>query len=375
MSSRFRAALASVFIAALAASLPAAADAQCAGDCNDDFAVDDGDLAVVVNAIFDPEPTLICPDLVLQGTPARASELVQAVINTANACIANTAPAIPAHDVYRSYSGYEIALPIAAEDPDGPLTYSADQLPEGALLEPDTGILRWMPSQDQIGPFYVPFRVTDSGLPPATTEGTLALRITPLDSCSIPSCDPASGCTSTLPPLTEPCCSQGPVARVAEVLFDCPEGRVLMVGRNHGVGFGRMQNCDKLRLQKVTQAGVSVIVHIAARCFKVNELVRLHALIESPLGLHTARIETIILRPTNSGFDQRLNLRLPMVGTMPEIEGMEANVTLTLEDPFGDLEVSETLRLLLTHTPIPDLPDVLPMVSPPRSPTPTPPAG
>src|SRR5262249_36516270 len=149
--------------------------------------------------------------------------------------------------------------------PDGPLVYSADDLPDGAIVESDTGILRWTPGPDQIGPFYIHFHVTDHGDPPLTTDGELAMRITPLDSCAIPTCDPATGCTSTLPPVSQAGGAPGPGARVAEVVFDCPAGKVLMIGRNK-TGFGRLQNCNQLQLIRPTQSGVTVQVHIAARC-------------------------------------------------------------------------------------------------------------
>jgi len=87
----------------------------------------------------------------------------------------------------------------------------------------------WTPRQDQIGPFYVPFTCTDDGAPPAFAAGQLTFKVSPLDACAMPSCDPASGCVSTLPPVTQTCCSAGPVKRVAgrHVVLECVCGLAL----------------------------------------------------------------------------------------------------------------------------------------------------
>jgi hypothetical protein len=351
--------LASALLARL--SLPAAASAQtpCPGDCNGDATIDDGDVNQIVASIFAADPSSVCPGLVSDERAALAADLVSAVARFGGECVTPGPPVIPAHDVYRTYVGEVIALPIAAEDADGPLEYSAADLPEGAVLDAQTGVLHWTPTADQIGPFYIPFRVTDHGLPPSSTDGTLALRITPLDSCAIPSCDPATGCESSLPPLTQPCCAPGPVERVAEVVFDCPEGGVLLIGRNPPAkGFGRMQNCDKLRLVALSQSGVTVRINVAARCVTTGQILSLHSRLQTVDEVRTDRIDSVIMQPTSVGFSQRTNVTLDVRNATMALEGQEANLSLTLEDPGTGVSVTETLRVVLTHSELPNLPDL-----------------
>lgn len=354
MSPLFRLLLAAALVLLLLLPPAARAELLCTGDCNGDLVVDDAEIAVAVASLFD-EAAQLCAGGG-GSSPATAADLLAAVRGHAKGC--NTAPVLAEHDVYRSYSGYEIALPLAADDPDGPLEYSSEDLPEGAVLEADTGILRWTPGAGQIGPFYIHYRVVDHGEPPAASDGVVGLRITPLDTCAIPTCDPATGCTSTLPPLSEACCTEGPVERTPEVVIDCPGGKVLLIGRNTNTGFGRMQNCDQLRLLRQTQAGVTVRIHIAARCATVNQILTLHSTLDSPIQRHTDRLDTVILRPTSVGFDQRLNVTLDVRDAVPALEGMEANLSLALHDGLSGLDVGETIRVRLTHDPIADLPDL-----------------
>lgn len=342
--------------------LPSIAAAQivCRGDCDGDGTVDAGDLRTVIEAVFDPAPAEICPSLggILSG-PATVSDLLESVLEVDEICAASDPPVIEPPAVYRTYPDFDIELPIIAHDPLGPLTYESPDLPDGASLDPVSGIFRWRPSAEQIGPFYVSIRVTNGGTPPASAVTTLALRVMPRDGCVIdPECDPASGCTNTLPPPSEPCCT--PVENrepIADVLADCPGGALLMVGRNTMSGFGRIRNCDHVRLAGLTQAGVTVRVNIAARCVTPGQIFVVSARMTSARGLHLDRQEAVVMTPVALGFLQRIGLNLPTVNTSMELEQQEANLTVSVRDPATDLLLTEEIRVILQHDALPDLPD------------------
>ena len=102
---------------------------------------------------------------------------------------------VPTFGVYRTYAGYPIELPIDASDLVGDvLTYAADDLPDGAQLDPASGVFSWTPAADQLGPFYVPFTVSDAGTPPQSVPGQLVFAVAPPDPCTVVTCDPATGC-------------------------------------------------------------------------------------------------------------------------------------------------------------------------------------
>ena len=92
----------------------------------------------------------------------------------------NQAPSIPSRAIYRTYSGLPIRFNIGASDPDGhELDYSAANLPEGASLDISSGLFEWTPAPGQAGPTYIPFTVTDSGLPPLASEEILVFQVCP----------------------------------------------------------------------------------------------------------------------------------------------------------------------------------------------------
>lgn len=352
-------AVAALLVPALAASQ----QFDCRGDCDGDGMVDEEDLRLGIEALFDPEPGVLC-DALVGGDESRATaaDVLAAVRQSGDECPVVEPPMIAPLAVYRTYPEFPIELPIVAEDPHGPLVFEADDLPEGASLDAQTGVFRWLPRQDQVGPFYVPIRVTNQADPPATAERTLALHVAPQDGCSAtPDCDPATGCTNTLPPLDQPCCTAGPAeVRVAEVVADCPEGGVLMVGRNVQSGFGRLHNCDRIRLSGATQAGVVVRVNLAARCVNTRQFLIVDSRLETATGVYIDRrnVDVIVLTRTDTGFLQYPNLSLGTRDTSMALNDQEANLTITLREPFeGGIELTETVRVILGHDLLPDLPD------------------
>jgi len=58
--------------------------------------------------------------------------------------------------------GSELVITVSATDLDGdPLTFSASDLPSGAVFDPDTRTFTWTPNFDQAGTYAVKFSVTD----------------------------------------------------------------------------------------------------------------------------------------------------------------------------------------------------------------------
>lgn len=149
-----------------------------------------------------------------------------------------------------------------------------------------------------------------------------------------------------------------PQQRVADPSVSCPEARLLHVGRNAISGFGRMQNCDRLRIENSAQSSARARFSVEARCLRTN----------APLSL-TARLRTanrvvfdgtfprVILSQRADGYAQRIAVVLDVIGPGPffEFEGAEADLEVTLTDADGNA-VSDHLRLVLTFNVLTDLP-------------------
>jgi hypothetical protein len=104
----------------------------------------------------------------------------------------NRPPDLACQDVYRTYPEFPIELQIDVSDPnDDIVSVSSDTLPPGATLDA-SGLFEWTPDETQTGPFYVRFTATDDGEPPISSAGELMLKVSPLDACTIPTCDPAT---------------------------------------------------------------------------------------------------------------------------------------------------------------------------------------
>ena len=72
--------------------------------------------------------------------------------------------------------GQALVIALSGSDPEGdPLTFSADDVPQGATLDADTGVFRWVPGFDQAGDHVVTFRIHDVALDDSETV-TLAVR-------------------------------------------------------------------------------------------------------------------------------------------------------------------------------------------------------
>jgi hypothetical protein len=272
----------------------------------------------------------------------------------------NLPPLLPSPPIYRTYPDFSVAFPLFLDDPNGDqVTCSSEALPNGATIS-EVGVLHWTPTSDQLGPFYVPYRCSDDA---NSSDGELILKVQPRDSCVVPTCDPASGCTDSLPPLDQACCSAEPTERVAEPQADCPAARVVFAGGNLETGFGRLQNCDKLRMLVQQQAGASVRLNFETRCMNPNNRVTIRARLETSSPTRPLAFDfqaNLFPTPGKDGFQHYPQLASAIDGNGPffDLEDGEANLIITATDLPDRNVATTTIRVILTSTPQPDLPDL-----------------
>jgi hypothetical protein len=366
-----------LFSAALAASMAAPADAGSPwlrGDANNDQSIDISDAVHILAYLFlgsvEPKCAPIA-DASGDGQVALsdASRLLDFLFQSgaalpalspaeASACAAsdpgNLPPSLLPKPVYRTFPGFPLALRIGAVDAEGdPLVYEALDLPPGATLGPETGLLSWTPAGDQLGPFRAAFAVMDAASPPNRVEGALALQVLPLDACTVPSCDPAAGCTFELQPLAESCCSE-PGPRVDEPDAGCPAGQVLHIGRN-GAGaatIGRLQNCDKVRLTPLGQGGHVLTIFFEAHCFPADRIT-VWARLETATSLLFEASAPRNFLPNEDGTIVTQRLAFVVEGLF--YENQEAQLTASVSTADG-LKLERKLRVVLTRDKLPDLP-------------------
>jgi hypothetical protein len=274
----------------------------------------------------------------------------------------NLPPVLPTPFVYRTFPGFDIGFPLFAEEPNGDVvTCSAETLPAGAAIDAKSGRFEWAPSADQLGPFYVPYACSDDASPPASAHGEITLKVEPNDTCGVPQCDPAMGCSVTLPPFDQACCVAEPTVRVAEPQADCPQGRVVFSGRNQR-GFGRLQNCDRLRIINFAQTGAVLRYNVEGRCFYTQGVnrVTIRTRLETATRVAVNDVDAeVFLDPDGNGFDRYYGLALPIEGGTPffDLDNAEAHLTVTITDVDGAV-ATNTTRVVLTFDSLPDLPDV-----------------
>lgn len=351
---------------------PIAPAVACVGDCDGNGAVTVDELVRGVNIALGNALLTDCQSLDNDhNNIVTVDELVLAVNAALNGCPTptptgtaastptatptNAPPIISATDVYRTYPGFNIQLPLNARDPEGgPLQFMSTDLPTGAQLDSGTGVLTWTPTADQLAPFVVDYTATDSGTPPLRADGMQSFVISPLDPCTIPTCSPASGCDSQIVSLTTSCCADGPGQLVDEPPLSCPGGRVVFSGRNIDSGFGRLVNCDQLRVASGSQGGGVLFLNIEARCLNTDGGVRIHVRLEAP-ALLVVDQDAQVLTPLDpaDGYS-RWQARFP-VGSAPP-PNTESNLTVSITDSDG-LKLVQQLRVVSTPDTLPDLPD------------------
>ncbi len=329
-----------------------------------DNAVSVDELITAVNTALSQcpaEPTATVtptPTATPTATPSATPTATPTATPSATLTPINSPPVVTALDVYRTYPAYDVRLPIRARDPEGtPLHYTTSDLPDGAQLDELTGVLTWTPRADQLGPFYLGIDVTDEGAPPKSAHSSVTFQVYPLDQCTIPLCDPEIGCDHDLAPLTTTCCGAEPPPRVAEADAGCPQGALLSIGRNR-TGFGRLRNCDKLRVAGATQNGGDVRFNLEARCVDFGPVVNVATRLETAADVFIPDLESSVFLdpdPDANGYP-RGRVSYP-IGALGAPDGTEGNLIVTLTDVNG-VSVSQRLRLILTpDNKLPDLPD------------------
>ncbi len=317
---------------------------------------EDGDGQVIVTEIV----TAVNASLV--GCPAPPATATPSVTPTATATatpVPNEAPQVLRADVYVGSPGAEIRYPIGATDPDGDaLQFLSESLPEGASLDSATGVFSWIPTPEQVGPFYVPFRVVDDAAVPASAEGMLRLQIEPLSPCTDVTCNPATGCTFTLKSLSENCCAGDEPPRIPYVDAGCPEGPVLFAGRNTTGGIGRLAQCSWLRVLNFAQAGAAVRLNFEARCLSQFTGIRVRMRMQTKDRLMVDDDIGLTFFEGNNGYIERVTVPFDVRGGGPffDLDFAEANLTVIATDGTG-ATVRTDRRVRLTFEPVPDLVD------------------
>lgn len=361
---------------ALLSARPSSSLAWCAGDCNADGTVSISELIRAVNlalgrgalgecaaADSNGDEQVRITDLIaavnaaLAGCPPEPTATPTAAATptaTASPTI-NLPPQIAVTSVYRSFPGEEVAIPLAATDPEGgSVSCEANDLPAGAAFDAESATLTWMPSGEQIGAYGVDLACTDGG--GATGQALLPLRIAPLDACTTATCEPATGCTTELLAPDQDCCDGEPEVRVPEPAADCPAGRLLRIGRNER-GFGRIDNCHYLRLLNSGQGiGAHILFNIEARCIDIDGAVRLATRLETDTRILTDSaqfLDAVVER--GDGFFEQRGVFVPLPTTDRRlVEGHEALLTVRLTDA-DRVVVEHRVRVVLTSSTLPDL--------------------
>ncbi len=101
----------------------------------------------------------------------------------------NVAPVLDPIGDRDAVEGVTLSLTATATDGDLPtntLSYSLSGEPAGASIEPASGAFSWTPSEVQGAQTYTfTVRVTDSGVPPASDEGPIAVHVSPVNATPV----------------------------------------------------------------------------------------------------------------------------------------------------------------------------------------------
>lgn len=347
----------------------------CPGDCDGDEIVSVPEVLRGLDVALGRQPLSICPSSDIDASEiVTVDELIAIVHVVLHGCFVtpapsstptptltfrpNHAPVLETPPAYRAYPNKEVRFIVRASDPDGDsLRYRSDDLPAGATLDEGTGEFYWIPTEHQVGLISVPFVVTDDGRPALEARRSLLFAVHPLDGCVVPDCDPVAGCSSTLPDAGERCCVSDPLPRVFDPPADCGDTATLFLGRN-AVGFGRLQNCDEFRLRNFSQGGAAVVFNVEAKCLDTAAPILVHSVMGSATRFLFEDQRTLRFKMRDDGFAEYKFLQLPVQGLGPfnDLQGQEANLSVTLTDVDGTT-AREEIRLRLTFTPIPDLPE------------------
>ena len=110
------------------------------------------------------------------GTPTRSATNIFVVTVSE----VNTAPVLAAISDQSLHFGTLLSLQAAATDADRPankLTYSLDQAPNGASIDPVSGLVSWTPAENQVGTHTLTVHVTDDGSPPLSDSKSFQVTV------------------------------------------------------------------------------------------------------------------------------------------------------------------------------------------------------
>jgi len=111
------------------------------------------------------------------GSPTRSTEATLTITIRE----VNRAPAIQPIANQLLTEGQLLSLVVGATDPDRPaqtLRFSLVQAPQGASIQPTSGLFLWRPNGEQGGRIHTcTVRVTDNGTPPLTAEATFEIGV------------------------------------------------------------------------------------------------------------------------------------------------------------------------------------------------------
>lgn len=405
------------FLGALLAALSLAVSTAfaCAGDCSGDGQVAVNELVTAVSIALATRPLTDCPAADADGNgELTITDLITAVNNALGSCPAatptrtatrtltptrtptptnsaspsdtptststptetdtptpsatptvNQPPVVKGLGVYVTIPGKPIRIPLEVSDPEGEsVTVAAQVLPEGATFDAESRVFEWTPRADQTGPFYATFEAADSADPPNLSTGNLAFQVYPPDPCVVTDCNPASGCTLSQRPAGEDCCDANDTpTRLAEAQAECPAGARLFIGRNYAQSsFGRLSNCNKLRLFVEPQFGRSILLNVESRCLKPVDL-GLRTVVETAEGVIVDQFSLIPqLSQRADGYGEFHGLLLLVNQDIPgdQLEAHEAIITTTATDSAGIVYTTQQ-RVVLSFETLEDLFDVDPL--------------
>lgn len=364
--------------------------ASCVGDCNGDGTVTIDEIVRGVNLALGNASIAACPsfDRDRDGSVA-VDEIIAAVNALLSGCEGggtptaspsssvtssptptptatpsftatrrpNRAPTLAPAIWYRAYADFPIALPLGVSDPDGDLVHcTASNLPTGAELDDATWTIRWTPQVTDLGNHELLVECRDDAEPPATAVSQVVFTVYGSDACSIPACDPSTGCSRALASLEAPCCSGQAVVTPPVPNLPCPAGRMVWISEDIDGGFRPLSDCDLKYVRNNAQSSAEVRFKFRGRCFSLDDRIVVSARMETrertPVIDGRYRVQFY-----EAGQDLVESRSVPFEVLPPrpffDMQDAEANLVVTLTD--GQLQThTQSLRLRLTFTPVPE---------------------
>lgn len=337
-----------------------AAALQCVGDCGLDGSVTVDEIVIGLGIALGQGDLGSCaPFDRSRDNAVTVDEILAAVDAALNGCTPNQTPETADLPSYRTYPGQQVRVTIPGSDADGDhLRFDSTTLPLGATLDSGTGVLSWDPTAADVGVYALTYTVSDDGIPSLSASGGFELRVAALEQCVELDCDPGVGCVAIPVDIGTLCCTGEEPIRVAEPLGECPDGAIIVAGRNEE-GFGQLRNCDEVPVVSLGQGGTRVTMHFAARCIFSAEGANLRIQMYNDEFTLVNRTSRLNFRPVDNGYAAVFNISSTIDDSLFEprlLEGAEQQLYVSVQDANG-LLVERTLRIRTTLQGRDDLPD------------------